>query len=193
MLSIAESSKKIGEIVGIIDGIAFQTNLLALNAAVEAARAGEQGRGFAVVAQEVRSLAQRSATAAKEIRGLIDESQSTVASASDLARTADEAMTHVVEYARRVTEVIADIETASSEQAVGIEQISAAVTQMDSMIQTDAQLAQQLLQTAATLEAQSEQMMSAMAAFCTNSGTSAPQTQVLLSHASPREETRRAA
>lgn len=193
MLSIAESSKKIGEIVGIIDGIAFQTNLLALNAAVEAARAGEQGRGFAVVAQEVRSLAQRSATAAKEIRGLIDESQSTVASASDLARTADEAMTHVVEYARRVTEVIADIETASSEQAVGIEQISAAVTQMDSMTQTDAQLAQQLLQTAATLEAQSEQMMSAMAAFCTNSGTSAPQTQALLSHASPREETRRAA
>lgn len=165
MLSIAESSKKIGEIVGIIDGIAFQTNLLALNAAVEAARAGEQGRGFAVVAQEVRSLAQRSAQAAKEIRELIDESQNTVARGSDLARAADEAMTLVVDFAQRVTDVIAKIEVANGEQAVGIGQINAAVTQMESMTQSDVELAHQLMQTASILESQSDMMLAAMSAF----------------------------
>ena len=192
MLSIAESSKKIGEIVGIIDGIAFQTNLLALNAAVEAARAGEQGRGFAVVAQEVRNLAQRSAQAAKQIRVLIDESQSTVAHGSDLARGADEAMTLVVEFAKRVTDVIAKIEVANGEQAVGIGQINAAVTQMESMTQADAELAQQLMQTAATLESQSAMMLAAMSAFSVKADERGF-TSASIEDPSPRADARRAA
>jgi aerotaxis receptor len=165
MQAITQSSKRIAEIVGIIDGIAFQTNLLALNAAVEAARAGEQGRGFAVVAQEVRNLAQRSAASAKEIRELIDISSQTVTRGSELAGQAEQSMGQVVDSVKRVTQVIAEIETASCEQAAGIEQINKAMSQMDQITQQDAQMAQQLIETAESLQRQSTQMVAAISAF----------------------------
>ncbi len=165
MGAITESSKRIGEIVGIIDGIAFQTNLLALNAAVEAARAGEQGRGFAVVAQEVRSLAQRSAASAKEIKELIELSTHTVTRGSQLATQAEESMAQVVASVKRVTDVIAEIEVASREQAAGIEQINRAMSQMDKITQQDAEMAQELSETAQGLQRQSEQMLAAISAF----------------------------
>ena len=165
MGAITESSKRIGEIVGIIDGIAFQTNLLALNAAVEAARAGEQGRGFAVVAQEVRSLAQRSAASAKEIKELIELSTHTVTRGSQLATQAEESMAQVVASVKRVTDVIAEIEVASREQAAGIELINRAMSQMDKITQQDAEMAQELSETAQGLQRQSEQMLAAISAF----------------------------
>jgi len=162
---IAESSKRIGEIVGIIDGIAFQTNLLALNAAVEAARAGDQGRGFAVVAQEVRSLAQRSAASAKEIRELIDSSHIVVTRGTQLAGQAEQSMQQVVTSVKQVADVIAEIGAASREQATGIDQINRAITQMDAITQHDAQMAQELLTTAAHLERESQQMLAAISSF----------------------------
>ncbi|WP_129646834.1 methyl-accepting chemotaxis protein [Peristeroidobacter agariperforans] len=165
MTEISGSSTRIGEIVGIIDGIAFQTNLLALNAAVEAARAGDQGRGFAVVAQEVRSLAQRSAAAAKEVKDLIQASAHTVSRGADLASQAEQAMSKVVDSVHQVTGVIKEIEAATREQAAGIEQINKAVTQMDNITQQDAHMAQQLIETAQTLQEQSTQMLSAISAF----------------------------
>lgn len=165
MSAIADASKRIGEIVGIIDGIAFQTNLLALNAAVEAARAGEQGRGFAVVAQEVRALAQRSGSAARQIRELIDESGTTVARGGGLASDAERSMQQVVESVERVATVIQEIEDASREQAAGIEQINKAVSQMDAITQEDAHMAQQLMDTAEALEHQSQHMLRAISAF----------------------------
>ncbi len=165
MGQIAESSKRIGEIVGIIDGIAFQTNLLALNAAVEAARAGDQGRGFAVVAQEVRSLAQRSAASAKEIRELIDTSRTTVSRGTELAGQAEESMQQVVNSVKQVAEVISEIGAASREQAAGIDQINRAVTQMDEITQRDAQMAQELITTAANLQRESQQMLAAISSF----------------------------
>ncbi|HWK52714.1 MAG TPA: methyl-accepting chemotaxis protein [Steroidobacter sp.] len=165
MNEISGSSTRIGEIVGIIDGIAFQTNLLALNAAVEAARAGDQGRGFAVVAQEVRSLAQRSAAAAKEVKDLIEASVQTVSRGTDLANQAEQAMSKVVDSVQHVTNVIREIETATLEQAAGIEQINKAVTEMDNITQQDAHMAQQLIETAQTLREQSTQMFAAISAF----------------------------
>jgi aerotaxis receptor len=165
MNEISGSSTRIGEIVGIIDGIAFQTNLLALNAAVEAARAGEQGRGFAVVAQEVRSLAQRSASAAKEVKDLIEASVQTVSRGTELANQAEQAMSKVVDSVQHVTNVIREIEAATLEQAAGIEQISKAVTEMDNITQQDAHMAQQLIETAQTLQEQSTQMFAAISAF----------------------------
>jgi aerotaxis receptor len=165
MSDIESSSKQIGHIVGIIDGLAFQTNLLALNAAVEAARAGEQGRGFAVVAQEVRNLAQRSAKAAKEIRDLISQSNATVANGMRLATQASQAMGKVVTSVQQVSSAIAEIESASREQSAGIEQINKAMMQMDEITQKDAGMAQELTTTAQLLESQSHQVLNAVSAF----------------------------
>jgi methyl-accepting chemotaxis protein len=143
MGSISDSSKKIADIIGVIDGIAFQTNILALNAAVEAARAGEQGRGFAVVAAEVRSLAQRSAAAAKEIKGLITDSVGRVESGAKLVEEAGRTMDEVVQAVDRVTAIMADITAASQEQSAGIDQVSQAVNQLDQITQQNAALVEE--------------------------------------------------
>ena len=140
MDSINASSKKIADIIGVIDGIAFQTNILALNAAVEAARAGEQGRGFAVVATEVRNLAHRSASAAKEIKILIDDSVHQVNLGSSLVNQAGSTMEEIVSSVRRVTDIMAEITSASNEQEAGIEQINQAITEMDAVTQQNAAL-----------------------------------------------------
>jgi methyl-accepting chemotaxis protein len=142
MQAINESSRKIVDIISVIDGIAFQTNILALNAAVEAARAGEQGRGFAVVASEVRSLAQRSAAAAKEIKSLIDDSEK-VEAGSQLVEQAGATMSEVVTSVQRVTDIVGEIAEASREQSTGIEQVNRAITQMDEVTQQNAALVEQ--------------------------------------------------
>ncbi|OZA55185.1 MAG: hypothetical protein B7X79_15835, partial [Acidovorax sp. 17-64-282] len=144
MKGINESSQRIADIIGVIDGIAFQTNILALNAAVEAARAGEQGRGFAVVASEVRSLAGRSAEAAKEIKQLISASVERVEQGSAMADQAGETMTEVVQSIRRVTDLMGEINAASSEQASGVAQVGEAVTQMDQATQQNAALVEEM-------------------------------------------------
>ncbi|WP_306396342.1 methyl-accepting chemotaxis protein [Telluria beijingensis] len=154
MASINESSKKIGDIIAVIDGIAFQTNILALNAAVEAARAGEQGRGFAVVASEVRSLAQRSAGAAKEIRALIADSVTKVDAGGRLVDEAGTTMQEIVQGIGRVTDIMSGIAAASAEQTVGIEQVNEAITQMDSVTQQNAALVEEAAAAAASLEDQ---------------------------------------
>ncbi|HET8748224.1 MAG TPA: methyl-accepting chemotaxis protein [Ramlibacter sp.] len=154
MDGISASSRKISEIIGVIDGIAFQTNILALNAAVEAARAGEQGRGFAVVAGEVRQLAQRSAEAARQIKGLIGDSVTKVDAGNKLVDTAGKTMNEIVAAVTRVSDLIADIAAASQEQSSGIEQVNTAVTQMDQVVQQNASLVEE--STAAT-EAMKEQ------------------------------------
>ncbi len=165
MGAIHQSSSKIADIIGVIDGIAFQTNILALNAAVEAARAGEQGRGFAVVATEVRNLAQRSAAAAKEIKGLISDSVSKVEVGNRLAATAGETMDEVVASIRKVTKAVTEITEASHEQSGGIEQVSKAVSQMDEVTQQNAALVEQAAAAAESLEEQAEQLTRAVAAF----------------------------
>ncbi|MGJ7520457.1 methyl-accepting chemotaxis protein [Variovorax sp. LT1P1] len=154
MSAINTSSKKIVDIIAVIDGIAFQTNILALNAAVEAARAGEQGRGFAVVASEVRSLAQRSAAAAKEIKGLIDDSVSKVAAGSHQVAEAGQTMDEIVASVRRVTDIMGEISSASHEQTQGIEQINQAITQMDQVTQQNAALVEEAAAAAASLQEQ---------------------------------------
>ena len=158
MQDIATSSNKIVDIIGVIDGIAFQTNILALNAAVEAARAGEQGRGFAVVAGEVRSLAQRSASAAKEIKELIGDSVDKVQSGSALVGRAGTTMDEIVQAVRRVTDIMGEISAASEEQSGGIEQVNRAVVQMDQVTQQNAALVEQAAAAAASLEDQTRQL-----------------------------------
>ncbi|CAJ0787339.1 Methyl-accepting chemotaxis protein II [Ralstonia psammae] len=165
MAGINESSRKIADIIGVIEGIAFQTNILALNAAVEAARAGEQGRGFAVVAGEVRSLAQRSATAAKEIKALIGDSVGRVQNGSTLVAEAGTVIDEVVVAVRRVTDIMGEISAASEEQSSGIEQVNQAVTQMDQVTQQNAALVEQAAAAAESLEEQAEALRSAVAVF----------------------------
>ncbi|MFL6643194.1 MAG: methyl-accepting chemotaxis protein, partial [Paraburkholderia fungorum] len=158
MQDIATSSNKVVDIIGVIEGIAFQTNILALNAAVEAARAGEQGRGFAVVAGEVRSLAQRSASAAKEIKELIGDSVDKVQSGSTLVGRAGTTMDEIVQAVRRVTDIMGEISAASEEQSGGIEQVNRAVVQMDEVTQQNAALVEQAAAAAASLEEQTRQL-----------------------------------
>jgi len=165
MSSISESSKKIVDIISVIDGIAFQTNILALNAAVEAARAGEQGRGFAVVASEVRNLAQRSAAAAKEIKTLINDSVDKVSVGTDLADKAGKTMDEVVNSVRRVTDIMAEISAASIEQSSGIEQVNQAITQMDDVTQQNAALVEEAAAAAESLEEQAQQLSSLISTF----------------------------
>ncbi|MFP3567251.1 methyl-accepting chemotaxis protein [Paraburkholderia sp. SIMBA_030] len=160
MQDIATSSNKVVDIIGVIEGIAFQTNILALNAAVEAARAGEQGRGFAVVAGEVRSLAQRSASAAKEIKDLIGDSVDKVQSGSTLVGRAGTTMDEIVQAVRRVTDIMGEISAASEEQSGGIEQVNRAVVQMDEVTQQNAALVEQAAAAAASLEDQTRQLQS---------------------------------
>ncbi|MBY4868050.1 HAMP domain-containing protein [Burkholderia sp. Bp9017] len=165
MQDIAASSGKVVDIIGTIEGIAFQTNILALNAAVEAARAGEQGRGFAVVAGEVRSLAQRSASAAKEIKQLIGDSAEKVESGSALVARAGSTMDEIVQAVRRVTDIMGEISAASDEQSTGIEQVNRAVGQMDSVTQQNAALVEQAAAAAASLEEQTRQMKSVVSSW----------------------------
>ena len=165
MKGINESSRRIGDIISVIDGIAFQTNILALNAAVEAARAGEQGRGFAVVASEVRSLAGRSAEAAKEIKSLINASVERVEHGTALVDQAGETMAEVVDSIRRVTDIMGEISAASNEQAMGVGQISEAVTGMDQATQQNAALVEQTAAAASTLESQARELVGVVSVF----------------------------
>jgi methyl-accepting chemotaxis protein len=165
MKAIDDGSRRIGEIVGVIDGIAFQTNILALNAAVEAARAGEQGRGFAVVASEVRMLAGRASEAAKEIRGLIGASAERVEQGAALADEAGGTMGEVVEAIGRVAGVVRDISAASAEQSAGVSKVGEAVTQMDQATQSNAALVEQGAAAAESLRLQAEQLVRAVSAF----------------------------
>ncbi|MFL9877077.1 methyl-accepting chemotaxis protein [Herbaspirillum rhizosphaerae] len=167
MAAIDESSKKIVDIISVIDGIAFQTNILALNAAVEAARAGEQGRGFAVVASEVRSLAQRSSAAAKEIKLLIDNSVDKVSSGSKLVSQAGQSMENVVTSVRQVVDVIAGITEASREQSQGIDEINHAITQMDQVTQQNAALVEEAAAAAQSLQEQARKLSGVVDVFVT--------------------------
>jgi methyl-accepting chemotaxis protein len=165
MSAINASSKKIEDIISVIDGIAFQTNILALNAAVEAARAGEQGRGFAVVAAEVRNLAQRSATAAKEIKELIHDSVSKTAEGTQQVETAGATMHEIVSSVQRVTDIMAEITAASIEQSAGIDQVNQAVTSMDEVTQQNAALVEQAAAAAESLVEQAASLIDTVSAF----------------------------
>ncbi len=165
MGEINEGSRKIVDIIAVIDGIAFQTNILALNAAVEAARAGEQGRGFAVVAAEVRNLAQRSASAAKEIKDLINHSVEKVEAGNQLADQAGVAMGEIQNSVRRITAIMSEIAVASAEQGAGIEQINHAVTQMDDMTQQNAALVEQTAAASSSLQEQAAALVTSMSIF----------------------------
>jgi methyl-accepting chemotaxis protein len=165
MQGISDSSRKIGDIIGVIDGIAFQTNILALNAAVEAARAGEQGRGFAVVASEVRSLAQRSAEAAKEIKALIGRSVEQVEQGSLLVDQAGKTMGEIVGSIQRVSDIVSEITSASAEQSNGVQQVGEAVSQMDQATQQNAALVEESAAAAESLKGQARQLVQAVAVF----------------------------
>jgi methyl-accepting chemotaxis protein len=165
MAEINQSSHKIAEIIGVIDGIAFQTNILALNAAVEAARAGEQGRGFAVVAQEVRSLAQRSANAAKEIKALIDTSVSRVKEGTELVARAGSSMHDIVQGVERVSELIGAISTSATEQSDGVAQVNIAVGQLDQMTQQNAALVEESAAAAESLKHQAASLLDSLRVF----------------------------
>ena len=174
MESINASARKIVEIISVIDGIAFQTNILALNAAVEAARAGEQGRGFAVVASEVRNLAQRSAAAAKEIKILIGDSVDKVDTGSKLVSEAGATMQEIVTSVKRVTDIMADIMTASQEQSTGIEQVNQAIGQMDQLTQENSVLVDQAATAAESLQEQADSLVRGISVFRLGSDSAAP-------------------
>lgn len=165
MSGIADSSAKVGEIIAVIDGIAFQTNILALNAAVEAARAGEQGRGFAVVATEVRTLAQRSAAAAKEIKMLIEQSTQRVDAGAALIGRAGESIHEIVGAVQRVTTIVGEISAASQEQSGGIHQVNIAVNQMDDATQRNAALVEQASAATQALAEQARALRHAVSVF----------------------------
>ncbi len=171
MASINESSRKIVDIISVIDGIAFQTNILALNAAVEAARAGEQGRGFAVVAAEVRTLAQRSAAAAKEIKGLIGDSVDKVENGTKLVGEAGQTMDEIVTAIKRVTDIMSEISAASLEQSSGIEQVNQAITQMDEVTQQNAALVEEAAAAAESLEEQAQNLSTSVSVFKLDTST----------------------
>jgi methyl-accepting chemotaxis protein len=165
MDGIEDSSKKITNIIAVIDGIAFQTNLLALNAAVEAARAGEQGRGFAVVAAEVRNLAQRSAAAAKEIKTLISDSVQKVQAGASLANDAGHTMVEVVASFKKVSDLIAEIAAASQEQSSGVQQINSAITHMEQTVQQDAALVEEAAAATESMTAQADSLLQMVSRF----------------------------
>jgi len=186
MKGINDSSRKIADIISVIDGIAFQTNILALNAAVEAARAGEQGRGFAVVASEVRNLAQRSAEAAKEIKSLITASVERVEQGTSLVDQAGSTMEEIVASIKRVTDIVSEISAASSEQSSGVNQVGQAVTQMDQATQQNAALVEESAAAAESLKTQAAQLLAAMSVFRLAEGES----RVAPAPAAPRTERR---
>jgi len=186
MKGINDSSKKIADIIQVIDGIAFQTNILALNAAVEAARAGEQGRGFAVVASEVRSLAGRSADAAKEIKGLISASVDRVVQGTRLVDEAGATMSEVVGSIRRVTEIMGEISAASTQQSAGVAQVGEAITQMDQATQQNAALVEQSAAAADSLKQQANALVQVVAAFKLNQATPQPPAAVVGAPASTK-------
>jgi methyl-accepting chemotaxis protein len=173
MKEITRASKRIAEIIAVIDEIAFQTNLLALNAAVEAARAGEQGRGFAVVATEVRSLAQRSAAAARQIKGLIEDSVQKVESGSELVTQSGQTLEEIVSSVKRATDIVAEIAAASQEQSQGIEQVNRAVSQMDQVVQANATQTERLSSTARSLAAQAVELQALVSRFRLRDGAMA--------------------
>jgi methyl-accepting chemotaxis protein len=165
MQEISSSSRRIGDIIGVIDGIAFQTNILALNAAVEAARAGEQGRGFAVVAGEVRTLAQRSAQAAQEIKRIIGTSVSQVETGTAVVRQAGDSIRHIVDASRRVNELLEDIATGAREQSLGIEQIGESVHALDSATQQNSALVEQTAAASSAMRSQADALAQEVARF----------------------------
>ena len=185
MKDINDSSKKIADIITVIDGIAFQTNILALNAAVEAARAGEQGRGFAVVAGEVRSLAQRSAEAAKEIKTLIGASVERVERGTALVDRAGQTMQQIVQSIRRVSDIVGEISSASVEQSSGVQQVGQAVTEMDQATQQNAALVEQSAAAAESLKQQAQQLVQAVAVFKLSAGESRAETAAVTPVAKP--------
>lgn len=185
MGEINKSSKKIADIITVIDEIAFQTNLLALNAAVEAARAGEHGRGFAVVAAEVRNLAQRSATAAKEIKGLINESIQRVSDGSELVNQSGKTLEEIVSSVKRVTDIIAEITAASQEQAQGIDQVNKAIMQMDETTQQNAALVEETTSASQSMKDQAKELMSQMEMFIVNSAETQAPARVVAAVKSP--------
>jgi methyl-accepting chemotaxis protein len=187
MDEISASSRKIVEIIGTIDGIAFQTNILALNAAVEAARAGEQGRGFAVVAGEVRALAQRSATAAREIKALIDTSVEKVGNGTRLVGEAGATMQEVVASVQRVSDIMSEISAASREQSIGIEQVNGAIAQMDQVTQQNAALVEEAAAATESMQEQAHSLAEAVSVFRLDAANGAAKAAPKLAAPFPRK------